>query len=295
MSGFAMHDLETESRQLATRWLARFAPLVNNSPTWDQDRLKESIRILHDLKAESSDLIGRLDHLWKSEDVELTQTVRTAVLQLDSIENELRSHLGFVSPGDPLSSVNLDDLQERLARRQAKQEIGLSTTEPIPFVLEEKSSPSNPAAGLAIGIFGLGWTAFTTVHCILMISGMKKALGWAALGLLAFYSIFFFVGFAMLAAAVYAFATETIRLEGRKLTITRSLLGISREKSVTLDRDAVARVGVREMAMQQKGAPTLAINLSTDDGKTVSIGGYASEEARKRLAVKINQYLSIRG
>jgi len=284
-------------RAQAHEWLAQFAPLLLSDEVPSREEVDRHLVAIEKLRTSGRDLTSRLSFLQSSEDQALAETLKKAYGQLDSIETDLRRRLARLAPGDLRGQVDLTEIQEKLAEREARQELGVSTLPEPPPILELVTSPSNPAAAAGIGIFGLGWTAFTVFHSVLMIGGMFKAFGWGALALLLFYSIFYAVGFGMLATAVNALATETIELDGRTLKIKRVLGGWVREKVVELNSKSRARVGTPSMGWtnSNKQTPTLAIILTDASGKEVSIGSGASLELRGRMADEINNYLDVHG
>jgi len=284
-------------RAQAHEWLAQFAPLVLMDEAPSREEVDAQLVAIEKLRTSGRDLTSRLSFLQSSEDQALSETLRKAYGQLDSIESDLRRRLARLAPGDLRGQVDLTEIQEKLAEREARQELGVSTLPEPPAVLELVTSPSNPAGAVGVGIFGLGWTAFTVVHSVFMIGGMFKAFGWAALALLLFYSIFYAVGFGMLATAVNLLATESIELQGRTLKIRRVLGGWVREKSIELNEKTRARVGTPSMGWtnSNKQTPTMAIILTDAAGKEVSIGTGASLELRGRMADQINNYLDVHG
>lgn len=284
-------------RAQAHEWLAQFAPLVLLDEAPSREEVDAQLVAIEKLRTSGRDLTSRLSFLQSSEDQRLAETMQKAYGQLDSIESDLRRRLGRLAPGDLRGQVDLTEIQEKLAEREARQELGVSTLPEPPPVLELVTSPSNPAAAAGAGIFGLGWTAFTVFHSVLMIGGMFKAFGWGALALLLFYSIFYAVGIGMLATAVNALATETIELNGRTLKIKRVLGGWVREKVVELSPKTRARVGTPNMGWSNgnKETPTMAIILTDETGKEVSMGTGASLEFRGRMVEEINHYLDVNG
>jgi hypothetical protein len=136
-----------------------------------------------------------------------------------------------------------------------------------------------------------------------MVGGFAKAFGAAAFGLLAFYSIFFFAGFAMLASAFNSICTESIRLNGRKLTVLRKFGSWTRSKSFDLSPTTVASVGdiQADAGFQsssnsaQSGRKVQSINMTDVRGKAISFASGTSLEYKGSVAKKINEYLAARG
>lgn len=298
-SPFQYMNEEDALREQANQWLARFAPLVmDDAAPYELDLIHKRLRTVTELKEKAPALAEKLSFLTKPEDLELSDTLRQASSQLESLDSELRKQLSKVAPGDPLGIVDIGDLQDRLAERQAQQEIGVTRADMIPAVLELVTSPPNWASALGIGMFGFAWTSFTTFHCIFMVSGLVKAFGWVGLGLLAFYSIFFLVGFGMLWATVNAISTESIKLEGRRLTVIRKLGGWVRTKTYRLSPDTKASIGTpqSDTAITSKNSvPVLAINLTDETGKGISLANTTTKEFKEKLTKQINEYLQTYG
>ncbi len=284
------------ARNRAQGWLARFAPLVMDDSAVNDEELRNRLQLIERLGSEATELQPELESLDGLDDVELRQTFRRAVTQLDSLQGDLRKRLARVAPGDPAGLVDLDVLQERLEERAARQEMGLATTQEIPSVLKLKTAPGNLAAAAFLGIFSLAWNAFTAFHATLMIGGMAKAFGWIALALLGFYAIFFTVGFGMAWGAFMTASTEEIELDGTSLTVRRRFASITKTKRHVLDPKSRARIGEGTLGWIQSGnnqrsRPTPAVVVTDLDGREISIGVNASAESRNRTMEQINAYL----
>jgi hypothetical protein len=293
---------EHEVREHAKRWIARFAPLLDKVDTLEVAELHQKLTMLQQLREEGATLLPLLPTLWSFDDFEIVDAVNSASQQIPSIESELRRQLSLVSPGDPLGEVNLEALQEKLSEREARQELGLDNSQPVPFVLEEVSSPPNPSTGTAIGLFGLGWTLFTTFHCIMMVGGMFKAFGPIAFLLLAFYSFFFMVGYTTLRTAFLAFSAESIQLDRRTLTVTRKTGPFVSEKVIELAPDTIPAIesvsnsnAYRGVMSSSRQGSNEQIKMTDVHGNEVSIAGFATRESREKLCKKISQYLAVRG
>jgi hypothetical protein len=286
-----------QTRDLANAWVAQFAPLVMGDTVPTEPEVRRRINDCLKLRSDGDLLRSRLSAI-STTDPELVQTFDQASRQLDSIEVDFRRQLAKLIPGDPDGIADLDQIQERLAERSARQEIGLETEASIPEVLELKVGPPNRATAVGIGVFGLGWTAFTAVHAIIMIGGMFAAFGWPALALLAFYSIFFLAGFAMLAAAADAASTENIVLDHRRLTVIKSLGPWIRKRTYELPQDAQATIS--EMAVtrvrpgNQSSKPTPVVQLHDVSGDPIGFGANATDFQRRQTLERVNAYLKLR-
>lgn len=249
------------------------------------------------LSAEAPNLLAQLDQLPGMDDIELRQTFRRAANQLPSVEQDLRRHLARLSPGDPDGIVDLDSLAERLDEREAKQEIGVATYEDIPARLKLQTSPGNLGAAAFMGLFGLGWNAFTLFHATLMISAMYRAFGIGALVLLLFYAIFFTVGFGMLWAAYRMACREDIELDGEELTVRRSLGPMRTTKSYAVNHEVPAVIGNAStgwsgQTTRRHAKPNPVVILTDKSGQPIELGVGASEPVRQEAMRKINDYLA---
>lgn len=276
-----------DPRDQAESWLAQFAPLLLENPARNQSDLEANLRLIEDLRGSVPTLRSRL---LNTSAADLLPTIDRAASQLESLEDDLRLRLGKVSPGHPESRPDLEKLNERLAERMAKQELGLPTVQEDR--LELTLSKGSVAAAGFTGLFGLGWTAFTTVHCIIMIGGMWKAFGPIALAMLLLYSIFFAVGFAMLAAAFQALWTESLVLEGQELRIRRTLGPWVREKRHMLGSDSIASIEEESSGFRSNNSkPKRVVSIVDANGNAVTFGSNANEVHRKMAVEKVNDYL----
>lgn len=286
---------DSHPRELANAWVARFAPLVMGDEALTDQDVRDRIQVVDELRREAPGVKSAIGTLAGVEYLEIVQTFRNAEAQLDSIEADLRKRLARLAPGDPAGLVDLDALQERLSERAARQEMGLPTSTEIPSVLEAKCSPGNIGGAAFMGLFGLGWNSFTAFHATLMIGGMMKAFGVAALALLGFYGIFFAVGFGMLIGAFKMAASEFLRLDGHELTITQKFGPISRTKRYQLDPTTRATIGEAEFggfrSSNSRAKTTPALLLVDTQGRQVTIAQTAAATVREQLRDKINAYL----
>lgn len=298
-SQYSFENDQGAVRELANQWLARFAPLIaSDGVPFESATIRNQLAAIASLKNDAPELRRLLEPFTEGSDRQLFDTVNQALGQLDSLEGGLRKQLAKVAPGDPQGMIDVASLQDRLAEREAKQEIGVQTSDLIPSVLELETSPPNKAVAIGAGVFGLGWTAFTAIHCVIMIGGMYRAFGFAAFGLLAFYSIFFLVGFAMLGSCVNSLCTESISLNGRALTVHRKLGNWVRTKTFELSEDTRASIGKPQSGTTQSSngaAPLQTINLTDSRGKGISFGASTTYEFKQKLAKKINEYLAVWG
>lgn len=284
MPDWTKQDLESDMNA----WVARFAPLVMPGDPPSIPELKEKLQEIDDLRVTGQILSSEPVEALNSE---LVETFQQAQGQLDSIEADLRKRLARLAPGDPAGLADLDALQDRLAEREARQELGVPTEEELGGRLEMKLSEGSWASAIGLGVFGFAWTSFTTVHCILMVGGMSKAFGLAAFGLLGFYALFFLVGFGMLAAAFLALCKEEIVLEGRTLTVKRRFKGMEWKKTYTLLNGTPARLGAPTVKSSESNS--MAIIFTDTSGKEISVGSGLAVAIRDRALAKINAYLAV--
>lgn len=287
------HDNEPD-RDRAQAWVAQFAPLLLDDETLDEAEIRRRLDLIGRLKENAAEVSEGLVALQHVDDHDLVQTFHRAHGQLDSLDVDLRKRLGRLRPGDPQSIADLDALQERLDERAARQEMGLPTDQEIPQILEMRTAPGNPAGAAFLGIFGLGWNAFTTFHAVLMIGGMTKAFGWGALALLGFYAIFFFAGFAMLYGALNMASSENITLHGRNLKVTRKLGPWTRRKSYTLAAEGKASIGETDGLRGNNQPPIKAVLLLDDADRPVALASNATPAVKERVRDRINAYLEAR-
>lgn len=284
-----------ELQNQANAWVARFAPLVMSDGVPTEQDLRDRIRVCQELQSDGLKLKPKFEAIANLDDP-VAETFAQALDQLDEIEKEVRRQLGRLKPGDPESVADLDSINEKLAERLARQEMGLEPGLEIPAMLELKVAPGNKAAGIGLGIFGLGWNSFTAVHATFMIGGFSQAFGWAALGLLGFYAIFFAVGIGMWIAAANAASAEYIELNGRELTVRKVLGPWTRIKKYKLGADTKAELG--EMVMTQvsnnrsSSRPTPVVMLYDEEGQSIGIGATSSRSQQEATCNKINSYLA---
>jgi len=293
--------LDPEKEQIrdeANAWIARFAPLVMSDQVPTEVEVRQRISDCVQLGQQGAELQNRLSSI-SDDEPDLISTFQKALGQLGSLESDFRKQLARLKPGDPDGIADLNSINEKLAERLARQEVGLDTAQEVPDILEMKVAPGNKAAAAGLGVFGLGWNAFTAFHATMMIGGMSKAFGWAALFMLAFYAIFFFAGIGMWISAFNAGSEEYISLEGRKLTVTRKLGPWVRERHYTLASDCVADIAEMQIAQvnsnQTSKRPTPVVQMFDTEGNPIGIGANATDVQRRQTRDRINAYLRLKG
>ena len=284
-----------QTRDRANAWIARFAPLVMEDATGEEE-VRRRIATASALRNDIPDV----SLLTAPEDVNLVATFGRAVGQLNSLETDLRRRLARLDPGDPEGRPDLGRLDERLQERLARQEVGLEDGEVSVF--ERKTAGGNKAAAAFLFLFGIAWTSFTTVHCAFMVGGLFHAFGFPALALLLFYSIFFFAGFAMFSQALKTASDESIALDGRRLSVRYRFGPRRKETDYELPRGARAEIadvpyeGVTASNDNDNRVRTQLGVIFTDlDGKTVGVARGATPRVQVKLRDEINDYLSIYG
>ncbi|MBX3110494.1 MAG: hypothetical protein KF857_00670 [Fimbriimonadaceae bacterium] len=277
------------------RFLARFASWMDVDPAPGAKKAKAAVESLGRLEQELPGLTSRVRDAGDKIDRRLAATFFSAAGQVESLLDEWRVRLGVVAPGAPRSSVDLDALQSRLQEREARQELGVSS---VPAYINVKTGSGSWAAAAGTGVFALGWNAFTLFHATIMIGGMWRAFGPAALALLLFYAIFFAAGFAMIAATVAALSDEEIDLDGRDLTVTTTTLGRKKVKSFVLADGAQAEVTtptLGNLTFRNRGdsqAKSTSVVVRTVDGKLAAFGSRLTPQEKQALARRINAYLA---
>ncbi|MBX3096835.1 MAG: hypothetical protein KF812_08235, partial [Fimbriimonadaceae bacterium] len=276
-------------------WVARFAPLVMDAPAGASET-RERLRLVEELRGESSGVDEAKSILLTMEDADLVRTYGQARSQLASIERDLRRRLAEDAPGDPESEPAYDALQDRLAETAARIEMGVDTYANAGEPLEIVTSPANWTAGGGMLIFGLGWNAFTTFHATLMIGGMWAAFGPGALALLLFYAIFWSVGIGMLVAAFFQAASEKVRFDGNTLEVEYRLGPFRWSKRHTVNpRLPVITGQVEDKGMRPKGSgPRImpCLILTDDQGRPIHVARSVSPARRDELCRQFNQYLT---
>jgi len=229
------------ARREANSWLSRLDPIVNLSGETTPKDLERHLKTLRELSKIGPGVLERLTNVSTAEDSSLLTTLRSGQAHLSIIEEGVRSKLAALQPGHAQGQVDLDRLSAKLTEIAAHEEMDTSPllTEPLKIQAHQGSV----AAAMGIGVFGMGWTAFTTFHAFLMIGGMFKSFGFVALFLLLFYSIFFLVGFGMLAGAWHALWTVDVEIEGDTLRETRSFRGMRKVKTYRLTPNTEVEIG----------------------------------------------------
>ncbi len=278
------------ARADAHRWLARFAPLLEDPQRLDADACRRRLGRVDALREEGGAIVAALEVHGGHQEEELLQTLRQAWSQLPGMRTDLQRRLGALAPGDPAGMVDLDALRTRMAEIAARREVEqLVPTTVADGTLEETTSPANLGAAIFAGVFGLGILSFVTLHAVLMIGGLSRVIGWFSLLLLGFYAIFFGAAGAMLYGAFRMACRETIRLNGRQLALRRSLLGFSQEKTYPLGADSEAYI--TRANMQQKGMHSTEVAILDERGREIRFGTGRSDGEQRRLVRRINDYL----
>jgi hypothetical protein len=267
------------ARRSAERWLARFAPVLEIGTESPQERL----RTVQTLQKDGERVLVELSAWATQDDQVLLTTVREALAHLKSVEEPLKLTL----QGNT-GAVNLTDLRAKIAEASARTELGMGAV--VPERLELLLAKGSWGAAGGIAGFALFWNAFTFIHATFMIGGMWKAFGPLALLLLAFYSLFFGVGFMMARAAVDAASREELQLLGTTLTIRKTLGRWVRETVISLGPQSRARLDVP--TMRQKGSRTMVIVINDTEGKSHQFGLGVPEHLKQDIVRQLNAYLA---
>lgn len=294
VENFHLHQDDEAALRDGHGWVAQFAPLV-----MPDDRLPsvvdlhERLQLIESLRLRGPRVRSALSLVGSEEAFQVRQTVDRAMTQLDTVEKETRKQIAALAPGSEAGEVNLQHLSDVLSEREARAELGIETSA-VPTTLELETSPQNLARGGFLGVFGLGWLAFTTLHAVFMIGGMVKAFGPVGLALLLFYAIFYFAGFGMLYGGFLASCSESIRVEGAQMTVTRKLGPIESVKTFDLDvrLDASLQVDLARRAGQQVPSLQRVVQLTQMNGDAVQIGAGTTHERRDYILQQLNRYLA---
>lgn len=142
--------------------------------------------------------------------------------------------------------------------------------------------------------FGWFWLTFTTVHCAFMFYGLAQGTVrvnhqvvthptvWHFLGMAAFYSIFFAVGFA------FTLSRYTVRLRDDLLTVRYRLfpfVGWTWKLAV----GETIKVSLAFRGARENGNAVSAVVL-TSDGKEVSFGSFLAKDVKQHLAAAIDRF-----
>lgn len=288
--------LNREAKESAHRWLARFAPLLDGVEGLGTQESRGRLEGIPALRAEGQAALQRLESQVSQADLNLLETLRSSLVELDAVEADLRRRLGLLAPGDPEGQIDLAALQAKLAENAARREVTSWGTQDslLPARLELQTSPPNWAAAAMMGLFSLGWNSFTTIHAVLFIGGFWRAIGPFALFFLLFYSMFWAVGAAMAWGAFLAACQEEIGLEGRRLLLTRKLFGYTWKREYTLMEGTRARLLDPVMKSRQAGAAIHQKDVAVTDeqGKEVRFASGRPREEQQRLILRLNEYLA---
>jgi len=142
--------------------------------------------------------------------------------------------------------------------------------------------------------FGWFWLTFTTVHCGFMFYGLSQGTVhvnhqlvthptiWHYLGMAAFYSIFFAVGFA------FTLSRYTIRLADAQATVRYRLfpfVGWTWRLAV----GETIRVSLAYRGARENGSAVNAVVLSSG-GQEISFGSFLAKDVKQHLASAIDGF-----
>jgi len=287
-SGKSVATLELDAYQ----WMTRMSPLVLDTPPSTKSAAK---RHLADLQQQLQ--TGRLlqqDITTAELNPSIVMSINEAIRHLPDMIRDAEAHITYLETGTANAEDAAEQLREKLARRAAQSEvddiIGKGFEQPLQATTRHRNIP----AAIGMGIFGIAWTSFTTVHAFFMIGGMMQAFGWAALFLLLFYSMFWAAGFGMLATAAVSLGTENIDLYDGTLTSTFSLFGYKRVKKIAIDTSYRARVvkvtwnGIQMQNSNRRGAPQWCIEVRDTAGAKHQISKGGDKDILEEVARQLN-------
>jgi len=276
----------------AYQWMTRMSPLVLDTLPSTKSAAQ---RHLNDLKLQLQTGLALQQSILNADlNPSIKTSIGEALRHLPDMITDAEAQLRFLETGAANAEDAAEQLREKLARRAAQSEvndiIGKNLDQPFQAITRQRNIP----AALGTGIFGIAWTSFTTVHAFFMIGGMMQAFGWAALFLLLFYSLFWAVGFGMLATSVASLGTETIDYYDGTLTTTFSVFGYKKRRIIHLDTSFQPRVvkatwGPMVQQSNRRAAPQWCIEVRDTNGTKhqISKGGDRDvlEEVARNLTI----------
>ena len=278
----------------AYQWMTRMSPLVLDTLPSTKTAAKRHLADLQQQLQTGRTLQQAIAGMGLNPSI--TTSIDEAIRHLPDMILDAEAHITYLETGAANAEDAAEQLREKLARRAAQTEVNDIIGKEIEQPLEATTRHRNIPAAIAMGIFGIAWTSFTTVHAFFMIGGMMQAFGWAALFLLLFYSMFWAVGFGMLATSAASLGTETIDLYDGTLTSTFNLFGYKRVKKIAIDTSYRAKVvkvtwgGIQIQNSNRRSAPQWCIEVRDTAGAKhqVSKGGDKDilEEVARQLSGK---------
>ena len=278
----------------AYQWMTRMSPLVLDTLPSTKTAAKRHLADLQQQLQTGRTLQQAIAGMGLNPSI--TTSIDEAIRHLPDMILDAEAHITYLETGAANAEDAAEQLREKLARRAAQTEVNDIIGKEIEQPLEATTRHRNIPAAIAMGIFGIAWTSFTTVHAFFMIGGMMQAFGWAALFLLLFYSMFWAVGFGMLATSAASLGTETIDLYDGTLTSTFNLFGYKRVKKIAIDTSYRAKVvkvtwgGIQMQNSNRRSAPQWCIEVRDTAGAKhqVSKGGDKDilEEVARQLSGK---------
>jgi hypothetical protein len=283
--------LNREAREAANRWLACFTPFLDSPDGLDAEATRRLLEQASALWTEGERRRQDLEQQAAQGDVPLLATLREALGELEAREGDLRRRLGRLAPNAPGAEVDLSQIRTKLAEAAARREVdswGGSSAQATPR-LELKTSPGNPGAALAMGLFSLGWLAFTTIHAVFMIGGMMAAFGPWALLLLLFYSMFWAVGLGAGWGAIRTGSEEQVELEGAEMVLRRRFLFWSSRRTYHLGPESCAYLA--EPGVRQQGSAAQEVAVQDRNGREIRLATGRPEFEQQRLVTRLNDYV----
>ncbi|MBL8047238.1 MAG: hypothetical protein JNJ45_01020 [Chthonomonas sp.] len=273
-------NLERESEQ----WIARFAPLILNDKPLSGDQLRARLDSIEQLRTSGSQLWSQVE---ASPDVreELKTTLMSALEQLPSIRYDLLDAMENLRQGRPL---NLNQVQDTLADREARQEMRLSTSV-VPKTLRIKTENAAPerVGGAFLGISMMIGIAFLVRWELFLRAGATAPTSFILVGC----SILAFVGaWAMVRTSLDKCQNEEVYLDGQRLTIHRYFGPFDTRRTYTLAEGAkVSEINYRDSERRRLHA--LVVNDA--NGAEIRFGSNQNiVDRRMQIIEEMNNYLS---
>lgn len=276
----------------AYQWMTRMSPLVLDTLPSTKTAAKRHLADLQQQLQTGRTLQQAIAGMGLNPSI--TTSIDEAIRHLPDMILDAEAHITYLETGAANAEDAAEQLREKLARRAAQTEVNDIIGKEIEQPLEATTRHRNIPAAIAMGIFGIAWTSFTTVHAFFMIGGMMQAFGWAALFLLLFYSMFWAVGFGMLATSAASLGTETIDLYDGTLTSTFNLFGYKRVKKIAIDTSYRAKVvkvtwgGIQIQNSNRRSAPQWCIEVRDTAGAKHQVSKGGDKDILEEVARQLN-------
>ena len=276
--------LDAEARQAAQSradaWHSRLQPLFRDDGPLDLADIHASLGLLRELRSAGPDVQSGV-----SFDAARRVGLSEGMVRLDQLERKLRERLTDLDPSDPDALADTPEraarAREAVSRRDGEERLRRLASTPLDEVLCKPDA----AQAVATGGFALFWNLFTLFHAAVMLTSFWHAFGPVALLGLAFYAIFFGVGFFVGRQALDALKAETLRLDGDLLVLSTKVGPFGITRNVVLSDGA--RFQLVKAHRNGKQGRELAIRSAT--GEEIRFGGRVPEGQKESLVKRLNE------